>query len=96
MNGSITYFSECEVHYVLGCLEHLLATGARALDTRPEVHDAYNHEVDAENLRMAWGVSSVNSWYKNATGRTAQNWPFSLLEYWERTRAPRPDDFELL
>ena len=96
VNGSITYFSECEVHYVLGCLEHLLATGARALDTRPEVHDAYNHEVDAENLRMAWGVSSVNSWYKNATGRTAQNWPFSLLEYWERTRAPRPDDFELL
>jgi 4-hydroxyacetophenone monooxygenase len=96
VNGSITYFSECEVHYVLGCLEHLLATGARALDTRPDVHDAYNEEVDAENLRMAWGVSSVNSWYKNATGRTAQNWPFSLLEYWERTRAPRPDDFELL
>jgi 4-hydroxyacetophenone monooxygenase len=96
VNGSITYFSECEVHYVLGCLEHLLATGARALDTRSEVHDAYNEEVDAENLRMAWGVSSVNSWYKNATGRTAQNWPFSLLEYWERTRAPRPDDFELL
>jgi 4-hydroxyacetophenone monooxygenase len=96
VNGSITYFSECEVHYVLGCIERLLATGARALDTRPEVHDAYNEQVDAENLRMAWGVSSVNSWYKNATGRTAQNWPFSLLEYWERTRAPELGDFELL
>ena len=96
VNGSITYFSECEVHYVLGCVERLLAAGARALDTRPEVHDAYNELVDAENLRMAWGVSSVNSWYKNATGRTAQNWPFSLLEYWERTRAPDLDDFELL
>ena len=52
-------------------------------------------QVDAENLRMAWGVSSVNTWYKNATGRTAQNWPFSLREYWERTRAPDLEDFTL-
>ena len=42
---------------------------------------------------MAWGVSSVNSWYKNSTGRVAQNWPFTLLEYWQRTLAPDPDDY---
>ena len=42
---------------------------------------------------MAWGVSTVNTWYKNANGRVAQNWPFSLLEYWQRTRAPDPDDY---
>lgn len=96
VNGSITYFSECEVHYVVGCLEKLLETGARAMDPRPEVHDAYNARVDAENLRMAWGVSSVNSWYKNVTGRTAQNWPFSLLEYWQQTREPDLSDYELL
>jgi 4-hydroxyacetophenone monooxygenase len=96
VNGSITYFSECEVHYVVGCLRALLETGARAIDPRPEVHDAYNERVDAENLRMAWGVSSVNSWYKNATGRTAQNWPFSLLEYWQQTRAVDLEDYEAL
>ena len=43
---------------------------------------------------MAWGWSDVNSWYKNANGRVAQNWPFTLLEYWQRTLAPDPDDFE--
>jgi 4-hydroxyacetophenone monooxygenase len=95
-NGSITYFSECEVHYVTGCLRLLFVQGLRALDPKPEVHDAYNQRVDAENLRMAWGVSGVSSWYKNARGRTAQNWPFSLLEYWQLTRQPDLDDFELL
>ena len=70
----------------MACVSHLLATGARALEPTAEAHDAYNAEVDAENLRMAWGVSSVNSWYKNATGRSAQNWPFSLLDYWRQTR----------
>jgi len=96
VNGSIIYFSECEVHFVVGCVRALLETGASALDTLPSVHEAYNERIDAANLRMAWGVSKVNSWYKNATGRTAQNWPFSLLEYWQQTREPRLEDFELL
>jgi 4-hydroxyacetophenone monooxygenase len=96
VNGSIIYFSECEVQYIVGCIQHLLANGGRALDCRHDVHDAYNERVDAGNLQMAWGVSSVNSWYKNATGRVAQNWPFSLLEYWQQTKTPDPDDYEML
>ena len=96
VNGSIIYFSECEVHYVVGCVRKLLETGAAAIDPKPEVHDAYNERIDAENLKMAWGVSSVSTWYKNATGRTAQNWPFSLLEYWQQTREPDLADYEVL
>ncbi|MET0904017.1 MAG: FAD-dependent oxidoreductase [Acidimicrobiales bacterium] len=95
VNGSITYFSECEVHHLIGCIEALLREGAKALEPTQAAHDAFNVEVDAENLHMAWGVSSVNTWYKNATGRTAQNWPFSLREYWQRTRQPDLDDFLL-
>jgi 4-hydroxyacetophenone monooxygenase len=96
VNGSIIYFSECEVHYVVDCIREILATGTRAIDPKPEVHQAYNERIDAGNLTMAWGVSSVSSWYKNATGRSAQNWPFSLLEYWQQTRAVDLDDYELL
>ena len=96
VNGSITYFSECEVHYVVGCIRKLLETGGRALEPTPEAHDAHNARVDAENLKMAWGVSSVSTWYKNKTGRTAQNWPFSLLEYWQLTREPDLSQYEVL
>jgi 4-hydroxyacetophenone monooxygenase len=96
VNGSIIWFSECEVRYVMDCLRTVLAGGHRALDVRPEVHDAYNAEVDAENRRMVWGVADVNSWYKNAKGRVTQNWPFPLLEYWKRTRQVDPADYELL
>ena len=42
INGSIIYFSECGVRYILGCLKLLLEGGHRALDVRPEVHDAFN------------------------------------------------------
>ena len=50
----------------------------------------------AENRQMAWGWSDVNSWYKNDLGRVAQNWPFTLLEYWRRTRRPNPTECEFL
>jgi 4-hydroxyacetophenone monooxygenase len=94
-NGSIIYFSECEVHYILGCLHEMLTRDLSAIEPTSEAHDAYNAEVDEQNLRMAWGVSSVNSWYKNATGRTAQNWPFTLLDFWQRTRRPDLEHYDV-
>lgn len=96
INGSIVYFSECGVRYILGCIRLLLAGGHRALEVRKDVHDEFNERVDAENRMMAWGRSDVNSWYKNEHGHVAQNWPFTLLEYWQRTLQPDPEEFELL
>jgi 4-hydroxyacetophenone monooxygenase len=96
VNGSIIFFSECEARYITGCIGELLAGGHRAVDCRAEVHDAYNVMIDAANRQRAWGVSAVSTWYKNALGRVSQNWPFTLMEYWERTRAPDLDDYQLL
>ena len=95
VNGSIVYFSECGVRYILGCLEELLERGGRAIEVRRDVHDEFNERVDAENRAMAWGWSDVNSWYKNEHGHVAQNWPFTLLEFWQRTLRPDPVEFEI-
>jgi 4-hydroxyacetophenone monooxygenase len=92
-NGSIIFFSECEVRYILGCLQLLLADRHQSLDCRAEVCADYNRWIDAGNATMAWGASDVNSWYKNAAGKVTQNWPSSLLEFWQRTRAPDPADY---
>jgi len=95
-NGSIIYLSECEVQYILSAIRLMLERGIDAIDVRPEVHDAYNVAVDRANAGMVWGAATVNTWYRNANGRIAQNWPFTLLEYWQRTRAPKPDDYEFV
>lgn len=87
INGSIIYFSECGVRYILSLMESLARHGATEIEVRQDVHDEFNERCDAENQAMAWGWSSVNSWYKNDLGRVAQNWPFTLLEYWQRTKA---------
>jgi 4-hydroxyacetophenone monooxygenase len=95
INGSIIYFSELEARYIVESVRMLLERGKASMDVRAAVHDEYNRQVDAANGRMAWGAASVNTWYKNASGRITQNWPFSLLEFWQRTRVPDPDDYAL-
>ena len=91
--GSIVFFSECEVRYILGCLKLLLENAHAAMDCKQDVHDAYNARIDKGNREMAWGTPNVHSWYKNSKGRVTQNWPFTLLEYWTQTRAPNPADY---
>jgi 4-hydroxyacetophenone monooxygenase len=96
VNGSIIFFSECEVRYILGCIALLLTRDQAAMECRRDVHDAYNREIDAGNAEMAWGAPNVSSWYKNAQGRVTQNWPFTLREFWDRTRSPNPDDYQFV
>ncbi|MCA6334191.1 MAG: NAD(P)/FAD-dependent oxidoreductase [Phenylobacterium sp.] len=93
VNGSIIFFSECSVRYIVGCLKLLAETGARSMEPKREVHDAFNTRVDAANALMAWGAPQVSSWYKNEKGRVTQNWPFALVDYWRATLAPNPGDF---
>jgi 4-hydroxyacetophenone monooxygenase len=95
INGSITYFSECEAQFIVESIGMLLRNGLRAMEPKQDVHDAYNVMVDDGNRQMAWGVSDVNTWYRNAKGRIAQNWPFDLVRYWRQTRAPNADDYVL-
>ena len=95
VNGSIIFFSECSVRYIIGCLKLLAESGAKTIECRSDVHDAFNVKVDAGNKLMAWGAPQVTSWYKNEAGRVTQNWPFALVDYWSATLAPNPKDFVL-
>ncbi|MCE2405883.1 MAG: NAD(P)/FAD-dependent oxidoreductase [Pseudomonadales bacterium] len=94
VNGSIIFFSECEMHYVSKCLRHMLKHGYTAMDCKPNPFESYNEKIDESSLKMAWGASEVNAWYKNANGRVTQNWPGSLVEFWHQMRELNPDDYE--
>ena len=95
VNGSIIFFSECAVRYIIGCLRLLAETGAPAIEVKRDIHDAYNVAVDQANKGWAWGSPNVTSWYKNEFGRVSQNWPYGLIDYWRATLAPNPEDFVL-
>ncbi len=96
VNGSIVFFSECSVNYITGCLKRLIEEDATAIEPKPAVVDAFNVKVDAGNAEMAWGMPGVTNWYKSSSGRVSQNWPFALVDYWNATRVPVREDFEVV
>ncbi len=95
VNGSIIFFSEASVRYIVNCLKYLAETGAKTMEPKQAVFDAFNEKVDEANKGYAWGLPDAKSWYKNALGRVSQNWPFRLVDYWNATIKPDPKDFEV-
>jgi 4-hydroxyacetophenone monooxygenase len=95
VNGSTFMFSECAAHYIQESLRFLLEGGHRTMEVRPEVLEKYQVVVDEANALMAWGVEGVRNWYKTPSGRVSTNWPLTTLEYWDRTRAPVPQDYQV-
>lgn len=91
--NSILFFSECAVTYLMDALRYLSGLGHPCMEVRRDVHDRYNAWIDEATRERAWGWTSVRTWYVNEHGRSPQNWPFSALEYWRRTRAVDPGDY---
>jgi len=91
--GSITFHSECQVRYILGCLTLLFSRGRASMQCTQAAHDDYNSRVDAAHGRMIWSRPNVKNWFHSATGRVSTHSPFRLVDYWAMTRAPNPDDF---
>jgi len=94
--GSIIFHSECQVRYVMGCLQGLLRHGrATTMECRQDVFAAYNERFDARHAGLVWSHPGMSSWYKNAAGRVTTTSPWLLVEYWGWTKTPDLADYEL-
>jgi 4-hydroxyacetophenone monooxygenase len=95
--GSLVFHSECQVRYILGCLQALVEGGHAAMECRQEVHDAYDERLQQELSRRVWSHPSIrSSWYRNESGRVTVLSPWRLVDYWRWTRQPDLADFHLV
>jgi cation diffusion facilitator CzcD-associated flavoprotein CzcO len=83
--GSIIFYLERQTRYVRQALEELIARDAGAIDVRPEVEAASDHEVQHRFNGTAW--TQCDSWYRDVNGRIVANWPGYMREYRRRTEA---------
>jgi len=92
--GSLIFHSECQMRYITGCLDLLAAVPGSAMEPRTDVHDAYYQRTQRELEQLVWSQPSIrHSWFKNPEGKIHVLSPWRLVDYWEWTRAPSPEDF---
>ncbi|BCW83986.1 monooxygenase [Arthrobacter sp. NicSoilE8] len=91
--GGATFMSEGQGRFILTCLKTLIEEDKRSIEVKPEVVQEYNEAIDERLNRMVWTEPGLVSRFRNSTGRVITNHPWTLLEFWERTRSPKMDDF---
>ena len=93
--GSIVFHGECQIRYILGCINLLLEKNFKTMDCKKEPFEKYNSDVDVQHEKMVWTHNKVNSWYRrNGTGRITTNSPWRLVDYWNFTRKPKEKDYQ--
>ncbi|WP_214408537.1 flavin-containing monooxygenase [Sphaerisporangium fuscum] len=95
-HNSVVFMIEAQVRHVMSCLRLLSATGAKALDVRPEVERAYDAGLQRRLSRLVWSEGGCRSWYLDAAGRNRTLWPGFSFEFWARTRRAKPGAYELI
>jgi len=92
--GSLIFHSECQIRYIMGCIDLLLASGETAMEPRTDRYDDWYERSQAELATMVWSQPSIeHSFYKDANGVVHSLSPWRLVDYWAWTRQPDPDDF---
>ena len=88
--------SEAQIHYIIECLDHVVASGARAVEPTVEGYNEWNAMIDARLPQMIWSHPKTKSYYKNSKGRNFMSFPFRLVDYWSWTRNPIKKHMRLL
>jgi 4-hydroxyacetophenone monooxygenase len=91
--GSLIFHSECQIRYILGCIDLLLTSEGTAIEPRTDRYDDWYARTQAELKTMVWSQPSItHSFYKDARGVVHSLSPWRLVDYWTWTRSVDPSD----
>jgi cation diffusion facilitator CzcD-associated flavoprotein CzcO len=82
--GSAIFMIECQVNYVLKFVKRILRDGL-VFDVRPEPMRRFNAMIQRRAQPYAW-MSGCNNWFKSASGKLVNNWPWPTLKFFWLTR----------
>jgi 4-hydroxyacetophenone monooxygenase len=92
--GSLIFHSECQMRYIIQCIESLVASGSKAMEPRVDRYEDWHRRSQDEIKTLVWSQPSVkHSFFKNSHGEIHVLSPWRLVDYWGWTRRPELDDF---
>ena len=92
--GSLIFHSECEVRYVLQCLELLAAHDLVGMEPRQDRYDDWYERSQAKLADRVWSPPHIeHNFYTNDEAVVPSPSPWRLVDFWAWTRRVDPDDF---
>jgi 4-hydroxyacetophenone monooxygenase len=95
-DAEIAVHSECQMRYISGCVKALLRGDHKAMEPTRAAHDDYVQRNQKELEGRVWSHPPVeHSWTNNAEGKVHISSPWRLVDYWNWTREPNLDHYEI-
>ncbi|PKM22104.1 MAG: 4-hydroxyacetophenone monooxygenase [Gammaproteobacteria bacterium HGW-Gammaproteobacteria-14] len=94
-HNSIIFMIECQVNYILSCMDLLKQKGADYFDVKADVQAVFNEKIQKKLQGTVWS-SGCQSWYQQADGKNFTIWPASTWRYWLETRTADPAAYEFV
>ena len=92
--GSLIFHSECQIRYIMQCLDEIIDSDLRSIEPRQDRYDDWHARSQAEMATLVWSQPSIkHSFYKNDYGEIHVLSPWRLVDYWSWTLAPDFEDF---
>jgi cation diffusion facilitator CzcD-associated flavoprotein CzcO len=91
-HNSLIYMIESQVQYIADCLRALRRHGARTMNLRPDVQQAFNARLQHDMQRSVW-ASGCHSWYQTRSGKVTAIWPGFTFSFRRRTRRVRVEEY---
>lgn len=86
-HNSVIFMIECQVRYILKCIEAVRKRRLRYLDVREDAVASYNGVLQRDMKKRVW-EADCTSWYKTDAGKVTNNWGYSTVYYWWKTMKP--------
>jgi hypothetical protein len=86
---------EAQIHYVLGALRAMRASGAGSVEVRKDAQEKWNAALQERLRHTVWSRGGCSSWYLDANGRNSVMWPGFTFRYRQRVNRFDPDDYIL-
>lgn len=94
--GSLIFHSECQIRYIVGCIDLLFSAGGSTIEPRQTAYDDWYRRSQDEMATMVWSQPSItHSFYKDANGVVHSLSPWRLVDYWTWTREPDAADYTI-
>ncbi|CAF3373626.1 unnamed protein product [Rotaria socialis] len=74
-HNSVIVMIEAQIHYIAEALLYMEEHNVRTLDIKQDVHDEFNHKLQAKLKNTVWQSGGCRSWYQDAKGNNTTIWP---------------------
>ena len=92
-HSSIIYMVEKQVGYLMQCITKTLKEDLRSLQPTTDAQQAFNTRMQSALADTVWG-GDCGSWYKNASGKIINNWPYTTTRFGREMKTVDFDEYQ--